>query len=99
MFSIIYRNVLRPGKSMEDVRKWLKKYWQDHQKFGATEMYAYQPIYFSEAGVFYVQYKLKSLDKYLQGIASPECGEMLKSLSEMIDATQTTAQVVIEISA
>ena len=97
LFSIIYRNVLKPGRSAEDVKRWLKKYWPDHQRLGATEIYAYQPIYFSEAGVFYVQYRLKSLDKYLEGIGSPECGEMLKSLGEIVDAAQTTAQVMIEI--
>jgi len=89
---------LRPNKSIEDSKKWLKKYWPLHQELGALEMDVYQPLYFSEAGVFYVKYKLKSLDKYLEGVSSAKFEEMLKSLGEIVDTAQATSQVMIEIS-
>ena len=97
MLSIIYKNSLRTDKSIEDFKKWLKQYWPFHQKLGALEMEVYQSLSYSEAGVFFVKYKLKNLDKYIEGITSAEGEKMLKSLSEIVDTTQTTSEVIIEV--
>jgi len=82
---------------MDDMKNWLKQYWPLHQKLGALEMDVYQPLYFSEAGVFFVKYKIRSIDKYVEGISGAEGEAMLKSLSEIIETAQTTAQVMVEV--
>ena len=97
MFSIIYKNTLKAGKSIEDFKKWLKQNWPVHQKLGALEMEVYQSLYYGEAGIFFVKYKLKSLDKYLEGLTTAEGEKMLKSLSEILETTQTTSEVIVEI--
>lgn len=97
MFAIIYKNTLNANKSMEDAKKWLKQNWPIHQKLGALEMEVYQSLYYGETGIFFVKYKLKSLDKYLEGLKTAESEKMLKSLSEIVDVTQTTSEIITEI--
>jgi hypothetical protein len=90
-------NVLKTSMSMEDAKRWLKQYWPFHQKLGALEIDVYQSLAYNEAGVFFVKYKLKSLDKYFEGITGSEGEKMLKSLSEIVDTAKTTSEVIVEV--
>ena len=97
VYFVTYRNVLRPGKTLDDYRRGLKHVWPILQEWGATRLEMYQPLY-DESGAFYSRYTVGSLDRWNENLRSPRFDEMLRHLADVLDLAQSqvTTNVTID---
>lgn len=92
MFYVTYRNVLRPGKTLDDYRRGLKNVWPTLQSWGASSMELFEKLY-DESGAFYSRYTIESLDKWNANLQSPSFREMSKHLNDVLDLSKSEVEV------
>jgi hypothetical protein len=96
MYYVTYRNVLRPGKSLEEYRQGLSRVWPTLKEWGATHAEMYQDLY-DESGAFFTRYTIQSLDKWNEHMTSPAFGTMLHHLEHVLDLSLSEVTVAVAI--
>ena len=96
MYFVIHKSLIRPGKTLEELKLWMRQHDATLAKWGAVEADLYRPL-FGESNLFFMRYKLKSIDQWHKAFQSPEGQKILESLGEVLDLSSTTIYVMEEI--
>lgn len=94
MYYVTYRNVLRPGKSLDDYRQGLAKVWPTLQSWGATHVEMFHEL-FDESGAFYTRYSVGSLDSWNEHLVTDEFFTMLRHLEHTLDLSMSEVIVTV----
>ena len=96
MYEIVFRNQLLPGKGIKDFIEWLQRAMPLQKSWGAEAVKISQPLY-GETGVFYVTYRIRSLDMWNQGVGSEEGQRIINELNGLIDTHKTVSEVLVDV--
>ena len=96
MYYVTYRNVLQPGKTLDDYRKGLTHVWPTLQNWGASNIEMYQLLY-DESGAFFTRYTVLSLDEWNAHIMSAEFSRQLSSLSQILDLKESRVEISVSL--
>ncbi len=96
MYFIIYRYILKPGSTFDEVSRWMRSNEALQAQWGALEA----DFYHRAGGIspdFFARYKVKSVDRWCEGLSSSEAEEMLENLGELVDTSKTETWIFEEI--
>ena len=96
MYYIIYKYVLKPGRSMEHITNWMRKNEATQAQWGATEADFYR-LAPGQTSVFFARYKVKSIDRWTEGLKNPESAMMLREMAALVDFEKTESWIFEEI--
>ena len=96
MYYIIYKYVLKPGKTLDEIGAWMRKNEAIQAKWGAIEADFYRKAT-GQTRVFFARYKVKSLDRWNEGLKTPEAEAMFPELSKLVDFEKTESWIFEEI--
>ena len=96
MYSVTYRNVLRPRASLDDHRKGLQHVWPTLRSWGAISVEMFQELY-DESGSFYTRYTVESLDTWNEHVTSDEFNTMLTHLEHTLDLSMSEVTVSVSL--
>ena len=94
MYYVTYRNVLQPGRSLDDYRKGLSHVWPTLHGWGASNIEMYQLLY-DESGAFYTRYTVASLDEWNAHVMGADFAKQLSSLAAILDLKQSRVEVSV----
>jgi len=96
MYYIIYKYVLKPGKTLEEIGAWMRKNEAAQATWGAIEADFYRKAT-GQTSVFFARYKVKSIDRWAEGLKSPRAEAMYSEFSELVDFEKTESWIFEEI--
>ena len=96
MYHVTYRNVLLPGKTLDDYRHSLSRAWPTLSAWGAETVEMYQQLY-DESGAFFTRYTVKSLDEWRAHVMGPDFNRQLASLAQILDLSQSRVEVSVSL--
>ena len=94
MYYVTYRNVLQPGKSLEEYRKGLSHVWPTLQSWGASTVEMFQQLY-DESGAFYTRYTVRSLDDWNAHVMGADFSRQMSLLAQILDLKQSRVDVSV----
>jgi hypothetical protein len=97
MYYVTYRNVLQPGKNLDEYRKGLSHVWPTLQSWGAINLEMFQQLY-DESGAFFTRYTVKSLDEWNAHVMGAEFSKQMSSLAHILDLTQSRVDVSVALA-
>ena len=96
MYFIIYKYVLKPGRTMPQVTNWMRNHEAIQAQWGATEADFYR-LATGQTNVFFARYKVKSIDRWTEGLKSPDSKTLLLELGALVDFEKTESWIFEEI--
>jgi hypothetical protein len=97
MYYVTYRNVLQPGKSLDEYRKGLAHVWPTLQSWGAVHVEMFQLLY-DESGAFCTRYTVKSLDVWNTHVMGADFSRQMSSLAQLLDLAQSRVDVCVALA-
>ncbi|MDH7515459.1 MAG: hypothetical protein QHI48_06280 [Bacteroidota bacterium] len=92
MFFVTYRNVLQPGRTLDEYRRGLAHVWPTLKGWGAVRVEMYQQLY-DESGAFFTRYTIRSLDEWNAHVMGPEFSRQMAHLASILDLSQSKVEV------
>ena len=96
MYFIIYKYVLKPGRTMDQVTNWMRNHEATQAQWGATEADFYR-LATGQTSVFFARYKVRSIDSWTAGLKSSESTILLRELASLVDFEKTQSWIFEEI--
>lgn len=95
MYVVSYRDEMLPGKGLDHLKAFVKKYWAFQQRWGARSYRILMPL-FSETNVYFVKYEVESLDKWNEGLQK-EGAKLLADLAKIVKMETVVSQAFVEV--
>lgn len=95
MYVVSYRDEMLPGKGIEDLKAFVKKYWKTQQRWGAKSYRILMPL-FSETNVYIVEYDVESLDEWNEGLQK-EGAKLLSDLAKIVEIEAVVSQAFVKL--
>lgn len=95
MYVVSYQDEMLPGKGLDDLKAFVKKYWAVQQRWGAKSYRLLMPL-FSETNVYFVEYDVESLDKWSEGLEK-EGAKLLTDLSKIVRMETVASQAFVKL--
>ncbi len=96
MYFIIYKYVLKPGRTIDQVTNWMRIHEATQAQWGATEADFYR-LAPSQTSVFFARYKVKSVDRWTEGLKDQNSVPLLRELAALVDFEKTESWIFEEI--
>ena len=96
MYYIIYRYVLKTGVTFEQVAQWMRSNEAAQAQWGAIEADFYRRAG-GRSPDFFARYKVKSVDRWCDGLRSPEGRTMAQTLEELVEMSRTKSWIFEEL--
>ncbi|MEA1928936.1 MAG: hypothetical protein U9N73_12090 [Candidatus Auribacterota bacterium] len=96
MYFIIYKYVLKQGRTMDQVTNWMRNHEATQAKWGAIEADFYR-LAPAQTSVFFARYKVKSIDRWTEGLKNPASFNLLRELAALVDFEKTESWIFEEI--
>lgn len=96
MYYIIYKYVLKPGKTLNEIGSWMRNNEAAQAGWGAVEADFYRKAT-GQTSVFFARYKVKSIDRWSEGLKSPAAADMFGEFEKLIDFEKTESWIFDEI--
>ncbi|MFC1568739.1 hypothetical protein ACFL4L_00760 [bacterium] len=89
MYSVCYQHNLKPGKTLQDFRKWLKQYWQMQQSWGATQVKLHEHHKDNHA-VIHCEYYVNNIKNWTMHAIGTNTEKWLQDLEAISDIQSIT---------
>ena len=94
MYFVTYKNILRANKKEDDFMNWLKVYWPQQQKWGATSVKLWNSTE-GRQNVLFCQYTVKNIDQWNEKAVSPSARPLVEALDEVVETDKMTIKISI----
>lgn len=84
MYSVTYKNILKPDKKKADYEAWQKRVWAIQKKWGATSFKIW-PENGKDERIIFCRYLVKDLNRWNTAAMSPEAEPLVRSLSDVVE--------------
>ena len=89
MYSVCYQHDLKPGKTLQDFRKWLKQYWHMQQSWGATQVKLHED-YKDNHSIIYCEYFVSNIKNWTTHAIGANTEKWLRDLEDIVDLRSIT---------
>lgn len=96
MYFIIYKYVLKPKRTLDEVTRWMRKNEAIQAQWGALEADFYR-LATGQTNIFFARYKVRSIDRWTAGLKTPESKQLLYELASLVDFEKTESWIFEEI--
>ena len=92
MYSVTYKNILKPHKQKDDYEAWQKRYWAIHKRWGATSFQIW-PENRNDNRIVFCRYLVKDLNRWNDSAMSPEAEPLVRSLGDVVEINRISMAI------
>jgi len=89
VYSVSYQHILKPGKTIQDYRNWLKRYWNTQKTWGATHFELHEDHVESKF-VIRCDYSVKNIRDWTAHAIMASTEKCLQDLEDIVDLRSIT---------